>query len=181
METLVLAASYEPIARVPWQRAISLWYVGKVEIVEEYDKEVHSVSITMKVPSVVRFYKAVRGKGHRHPRFSRENVYARDKGRCQYCGKRVKRSEFTYDHVVPKKDGGRTNWKNIVTCCVPCNRRKGGRTPEKAGMSLRMNPERPKSLPPALTLTFIYREGMPKSWRQYLYDISYWHGKLDED
>jgi len=45
METLVLNPGYEPVARVPWQRAVTLLFLGKVEVVEEYDdKEIRSVT-----------------------------------------------------------------------------------------------------------------------------------------
>lgn len=180
METLVLSAAFEPVARVPWQRAITLWYLGKVEIIEEYDDEVRSVTFSMNVPSVIRFYRALRGR-KRGIKFSRENVLLRDKQRCQYCSRKVLRSEFTYDHVTPKSKGGKTNWKNIVTSCIPCNSRKGNRTPEEARMHLIRDPIKPRSLPAVFNMTFIYRDGMPKTWKQYLTDISYWHGILKEE
>src|SRR4051812_11836 len=111
METLVLSASYEPVARVSWQRAISLVFGGKVEVVEEYeDREVRSITFAIKMPSVVRFLKSVRGR-KRAVKFSRENVYARDLGKCQYCNGKVQRHESTYDHVVPRAQGGKTQWE----------------------------------------------------------------------
>src|SRR5208282_6273340 len=106
METLVLSTGYEPVARVPWQRAIHLLFLGKVEIVEEYDDRlVRSVTVSLNMPSVIRFLRAVRGR-KRAIKFSRENVYARDKGRCQYCGHTVPRTDFTYDHVIPRRLNG---------------------------------------------------------------------------
>lgn len=129
METLVLNAGYQPVARITWQRAITLLFLGKVEVIDEYeDRTIRSVSFEVKMPSVVRFLRMLT---RRKPvvRFSRENVFARDQGQCQYCGTRLTRAESTYDHVVPRSQGGRTNWENIVIACVPCNQRKGGRTP----------------------------------------------------
>ena len=79
--------------------------------------------------------------------FSRANIYARDDHRCQYCGDDFPTSELTFDHVLPVAHGGRKDWGNIVTCCVSCNRRKGGRTPGEAGMHLRRVPKRPDSAP----------------------------------
>ena len=61
---------------------------------------------------------------------------ARDDHRCQYCSELFPTSELTFDHVVPVAQGGRKDWENIVTCCVQCNRSKGGRTPAQAGMQL---------------------------------------------
>jgi 5-methylcytosine-specific restriction endonuclease McrA len=158
-----------------------LLFLKKVELVEEYeDREIRSVTFAIKMPSVVRFIRALR---HRKKvvKFSRENTYARDNGSCQYCGKRVTRAEATYDHVVPRSRGGHTDWTNIVIACMPCNQRKGGRLPDEAGMRLQSIPVKPKKLPDTLHLTFTWQKGMPESWRSYLRDLTYWHGELVSD
>lgn len=179
-ETLVLSQSYEPVARVPWQRAITLLWEGKVEVVEEYeDWTVKSVTLEFKVPSVIRFLKKVFGR-KRAVKFSRENVYARDGGRCQYCSTKVPRPEATYDHVVPRAQGGQTRWENIVIACVPCNQKKGGRTPEQARMALLSTPVKPKKLPDTVRVTFTYQKGMPASWANWLRSVQYWNGELDQ-
>ena len=180
METLVLNAGYEPVARVHWQRAVALLFQGKVEVVEEYvDKEVRAVTFTIKMPSVVRFLRAIRGK-KKAVKFSRQNVYARDGARCQYCQSKVARNEATYDHVVPRAHGGKTTWENIVIACVPCNQKKGGRTPTQAKMALRVPPVRPKKLPDVMSITFTFQQGMPDSWRGWLRDVAYWSTELEE-
>lgn len=181
MDTLVLSSCYQPVDRISWQRAICLWVLDKVEILEEYeDREIRSVSLAIKMPSVVRFlYRTKIRWGS--VKFSRENVYTRDKGRCQYCAAKVSRREATYDHVVPRRLGGRTRWDNIVIACYDCNQRKGGRTPQQAGMKLVAIPSKPASLPPTFRVTFGRESGVPASWRQYLLDVHYWHGELEED
>jgi len=180
VETLVLNPGYEPVARVPWQRAVTLLFLGKVEVVEEYeDHEVRSVTFVIKMPSVVRMLRALRS-ARRQVKFSRENVYARDGGRCQYCGGKVRRDEITYDHVTPRALGGKTTWENIVICCIDCNQRKGGKTPEQAGMKLRSVPVKPKRLPDTFRVTFTFKKGMPVSWRAFLRDYSYWNSTLEE-
>lgn len=181
METLVLNAGWQPVARIPWQRAITLLFLGKVELVEEYeDKTICSVTFEVKMPSVVRFLRMLK---RRKPviRFSRENVYARDHGQCQYCGQKLARSEATYDHVVPRSQGGGTHWENIVIACVPCNQAKGGKTPAQARMKLRVTPVKPTKLPDTLRLTFSWSKGMPDTWKNWLRDLTYWHGSLEED
>lgn len=181
METLVLNAGYEPIARVPWQRAITLIFEGKVEVVDEYeDRLVRSVTLQFKMPAVVRFLKFVKGK-RRAVRFSRENVYSRDKGTCQYCKVKVPRSEFTYDHVVPKSQGGPTTWENVVVCCTPCNQKKSGRTPEQARMTLAQKPMRPTKVNDSIKLTFTWNKGMPDAWKQWLQSVAYWHTELENE
>lgn len=180
METLVLSPGYEPVARVHWQRAITLLFMGKVEVVEEYeDKEIRAVTFSIKMPSVVRFLRAIRGK-RRAVKFSRENVYTRDQGKCQYCGDKVSRAESTYDHVVPRALGGKTDWDNIVIACVECNQKKGGKTPEQAKMHLRSKPVRPKKLPD-VRITVCWRPGMPLSWKTWVRDFQYWNGELEHD
>jgi 5-methylcytosine-specific restriction endonuclease McrA len=110
-------------------------------------------------------------------RFSRLNIFARDGFTCQYCGRRSVRSELNLDHVVPRALGGRSTWENVVCSCVECNRRKGGRTPEQAGLRLRRLPTRPRWTPLMnLMLSSVrYRE-----WRPFLnvVDASYWNSEL---
>lgn len=182
-DTLVLDVSYMPVDYVPWQTSVVWWLVDKsVEIVDEHpDRYIRTVNWTVKMPSVVRFLKPVKRK--KVVKFSRHNVFARDKGNCQYCGRKVPRAEFTYDHVVPRTLGGKTSWENVVVSCVTCNQSKAGRTPEQARMKLLSVPKRPKSLPdhgPGTKL-IQWEPSMPTSWRQWLRDAVYWDGSLEEE
>ena len=170
--TLLLSQSYEPIKIISWQRAITLLFLGKVEVVEEYAHDVRSVTIVIKIPAVVRLLRAFR-RHHKPVKFSRVNIYARDGYTCQYCGVRLAVSELTYDHVVPRSQGGATDWTNIVTCCHECNRVKGGRTPRQAGMQLRAAPVQPNWVP-AVVIRVSLRS-VPDAWRDYLY----WTGELE--
>lgn len=181
MDTLVLSHAFEPVARVPWQRAITLLFEGKVEVIEEYEnRTVRSITLELKVPSIIRFLKRIRER-KRAIKFSRENVYTRDHGTCQYCGHRVPRVDSTYDHVVPRSQGGQTTWENVVICCTPCNQRKGGRTPAQAGMRLLSTPVKPKSLPNTLRLTFVSGKDVPESWKNWLATYKYWNSELEHD
>jgi len=165
-QVLLLNITYEPLKIIDWKKALNLLFLGKVEVLEEYDKEIHSVSFTIKLPSVVRLLKMI--KWRKKPvKFSRQNIYIRDNYSCQYCGKRLAPEELTYDHVIPRSKGGKTEWENIVTCCPECNRKKGGRTPAEAGMKLLKKPTRPKWLP-AIRIKIGYKN-IPQSWRDYLY------------
>jgi len=180
-DVLVLSPYWEPINQVTWERAISLAYSGLVEVLETYDDwTVRSPSVVLTVPAVIRFFKGATGR-RKGIRFSRENVYARDKGRCQYCGKKLDRTEATYDHVLPRVMGGVTNWTNVVICCVPCNQHKAGRTPEKARMWLRTKPVKPSSLPGAPLRLKLPKGRMPEQWNDYLRSVAYWTVPLNED
>lgn len=177
-DTLVLDIGFRPIQCASWQTAI-VWVLDRVvEVVEEYpDRYIRTPSWKVNMPSVVRLMKPIRRK--RAVKFSRQNVYARDRGRCQYHGGRVALSAYTYDHVVPRAQGGTTCWENVVVACVPCNQAKGGRTPAQAGMRLLSLPVRPKKLPDVPPPGLVYRRGMPESWRDYLLDHLYWNVEIE--
>jgi 5-methylcytosine-specific restriction endonuclease McrA len=179
MDTLVLSQGYEPVARVHWQRAVTLLFMGKVEVIEEYeDQDIKSVTFSIKMPSVVRFIQALRSK-RRAVKFSRENICARDNGRCQYCNQKVPRAVGTYDHVIPRAHGGLTNWENVVWACASCNQKKGGRTPAQARMKLLSVPVKPAKLPD-VRFTMSWKKDMPVSWQQFLTDFQYWNGELEQ-
>lgn len=180
MDVLVLDNGYRAINRVSWQTAFGWLFQGKVEVVETYaDWVVHSAHEAWPVPSIIRFIKKVRGFFNRGIRFNRKNVYLRDKGKCQYCGKVTPTHEFTYDHVVPRSMGGKTAWENIVVACIQCNHRKADRTPEQAKMRLIGTPVKPKSLPDGQGLALSWTVGMPESWKDWLGSVSYWTDKLE--
>ena len=163
---LLLNITYEPLKVINWKKAITLLCLGKVEVIEEYSREIHSVSFTVKLPSVIRLLNLVK-RQRSSIKFSRQNIYARDRYKCQYCGSQYSSEDLTYDHIIPKSRGGKTEWGNIVTCCVDCNRKKGGRTPAEASMRLIRKPTRPTWIP-ALRITIGFHQ-VPKSWRDYLY------------
>jgi len=174
-QTLLLNASYEPLKVVHWQKAVTLLCQGKVEVISVYDREIRAVTFSFKLPSVIRLLRYIKIKRrYDYVPFSRANIYARDAHTCQYCGTQCSTAELTFDHVVPVAQGGRKDWENIVTCCISCNRRKGGRVPEDAGMRLVRWPKRPASAP-AIRITIGLRNA-PESWRDYLY----WNVELDD-
>ena len=174
-QALLLNASYEPLKVVHWQKAITLWCQGKVEVIAVHDREIRSVSVSFRLPSIIRLLRFVKIKRRfDYVPFSRASIYARDRHTCQYCAEVFPTAELTFDHVVPVAQGGRKDWENIVTCCVSCNRRKGGRTPHEAGMKLLRSPKRPDS-GPAIRIK-LELPSAPESWRDFLY----WNAELDE-
>ncbi|MCY2965359.1 MAG: HNH endonuclease [Planctomycetota bacterium] len=107
-------------------------------------------------------------------KFNRRNIFLRDENRCQYCGHKFSTQHLSLDHVVPRSQGGQTNWENIVCACLKCNVRKGGRTPYQAGMRLFKKPVKPKRSPMlSHQLTIVKYE----SWKQFL-DDAYWNVEL---
>ncbi len=179
MDTLVLTNGYEPYDRICWKRAITMVLNGVAEALEWYDQVIwRSVREVIRMPSVVRILKDVRRK--RSVKFSREAIYLRDHGRCQYCGLKLAKTDVHLDHVTPRARGGKTTWENVVTSCFPCNQKKRDRLPAEAGMRLLSRPERPGSLPLMATLRDVLvasRKSIPDQWLSYLY----WNVELEQD
>jgi 5-methylcytosine-specific restriction endonuclease McrA len=138
---LVLNQGFEPHDVCRTRRAIVLVYCGKAELVEDSRGEVRSATETFAIPSVIRLTQRVRRPFHPR-RLTRVEVFSRDGYTCQYCGRQT--HDLTLDHVMPRSQGGGHSWENVVSACRNCNRRKGGRTPEQAGMKLLSEPRAPR-------------------------------------
>lgn len=107
---------------------------------------IRTIRYPIQVPRVVRLL--AYEKIPRHSlRFNRRNLFARDSYRCQYCGVQYPASQLSVDHVIPRSRGGLTSWENVVCCCLRCNSRKGGRTPQEARMRLVRSPSKPRHHP----------------------------------
>mgnify|MGYP002381400515 FL=1 len=161
---LLLNTSFEPLKVISWQRAITMFFSGKVEVIEEYEYDIRSVSIVIKAPAVVRLLNFAR-IGRRSPPLCRTNILARDNFQCQYCKNELSPKDATLDHVVPRSQGGKTSWDNIVCACANCNRKKGGRTPKEAKMALLKIPVRPDWLP---ILHMKFHGNVPFVWKNFL-------------
>ena len=192
---LVLNRSYLPIHVTSVRRAFTLVYQGIAKVVDEqyqtfnFDEwsqlavardmdAIGTANGAIRVPRVVVLVTYDR-LPKRHVRFSRINLMARDNFQCQYCRVKPGRSELNLDHVVPRALGGRSTWENVVTSCVDCNRRKGGRTPRQARMVLKRKPERPRWTP---LMNLMTSNARYKEWRPFLsiVDASYWNAELAE-
>ena len=163
---LVLNQNYEPLNVCALPRAFRLLFGEKAEVIEYDHQVIRTPRMELKAPSVIRLQHQVRRPRPR-VKLTRREVFVRDRHTCQYCNEIFPTPELTFDHVVPVSQGGRKDWENIVTCCVRCNRRKGGRTPDQAGMVLRRPAFRPT---PSPALRFRMEEHhAPDVWRDYLF------------
>jgi 5-methylcytosine-specific restriction endonuclease McrA len=109
--------------------------------------------------------------------FTRRNIYHHYGNRCCYCGHHFPSNALNLDHVVPRSRGGRTDWTNIVTACLPCNLRKGSRLPHEASMKLIVPVSRPKSRA-GVTLVARSPIRMRRSWQKFV-DTAYWDSQLE--
>ena len=156
--------SYYPLSLWPWQTAIKAMFLERVDVVAHYDREVHSPSVALKLPRVIALREYVRP--NEYPAFTRFNLFLRDKFHCVYCGSR---RELTFDHVVPRAQGGRTTWENVATACAPVQLAQRRADAARSAHALMREPIRPttwqlqehgRAFPPNY---------LHESWRDYLY------------
>jgi 5-methylcytosine-specific restriction endonuclease McrA len=164
--TLLLNTTFEPLSVVSWKKALHLVFVGKVEVLKEYDKEIRGVSKSVRQPSVIRLLRLVRNN-YNHVKFSRRNIFLRDNFTCQYCGKVFDVKHLTCDHIIPKSRGGVTEWTNIVTSCTRCNVRKGDKLPDEADMFPRKRPSRPNGF--SMLMLHVGMKILPEYWKDYVF------------
>ena len=193
-QVLVLNKSWVAVHIASARRALSLLYQGMARAVHPLDyslydfddwcqlsraaqngRFVHTVSFRIRVPEVI-LLKGFNDFIRHEIRFSRRNIFERDRNTCQYCGRRMARSDITVDHVIPRSRGGIDSWENLVLACMECNVRKGNRTPDEARMPLIKKPSKPTWLP---QLGMRIPSSQLSSWQRFV-DTAYWDVELRE-
>jgi len=169
---LVLNADFRPLSYYPlslcsWQDTIKSVFLKRVSIIESYNQEVHSPTITLKLPSVIALKNYVMPK--RQPAFTRFNVFLRDNFTCQYCNHCFSANELTFDHLTPRCMNGKTTWYNVVSACTNCNLKKGRRLLKYTDMKLFKIPNRPTSIQLQSNGRNFPPNFLHDSWRDYLY------------
>lgn len=139
----MLNADWTPLNVVQFRRALKLIIKNKAVVVKATEKLVYNAERTFSlfVPKIIRLVDYVKSLNRSIITFSRRNVLVRDRFTCAYCGKQG--VSLTVDHVLPKSRGGKTDYENCVGACLECNCRKGDKTPDEAGMKLRVRPHKP--------------------------------------
>lgn len=195
---LVLNRLWQAVNTCSARRAFTLLYQGHAQVVHHegennfltHDFEswhdfstsnpepemVHTISLRIRIPQVIVLLLFDR-LPKKEVKFTRHNVFERDRNTCQYCGGVFDRTQLNLDHVVPRDRGGQTTWENIVCSCVPCNTRKGNKLPHEAGMHLVRHPKKPKWRP-FVNITF-GTAAKHESWKHFL-DLAYWNVELGE-
>src|ERR1700693_3230178 len=195
-KVLVLNRSYLPVHISSVKRAFALLYQGVAKAVDEQyhtfefeswrdlsievqHERLGIVNGFIRVPRVL-LLTAYERVPKRHVRFSRFNIFARDGNTCQYCHKKLPRTELNLDHVIPRSRGGMLTWEHTVCSCHYCNRRKGGRTPDEAGMLV---VEGPRAAHMAALFSGIFSLRRYREWMPYLsqVDSAYWNTELIQD
>jgi 5-methylcytosine-specific restriction endonuclease McrA len=187
--TLVLNRNWQPVGVATVARTLVKLWNGTARVVDPASYQLYTWSdwsrlepdddepfiqtptFRFRVPEVITLvhYDHV---PNRSVAFSRRNIFKRDRFTCQYCSKRPGSEELTIDHVVPKSHGGGTSWENCVVACVECNSRKANRTPDQAGMPLKIRPAEPRWKP------FYASQGVRiDSWAKFISEV-YWNVEL---
>lgn len=175
---LVLNGDYTPMSYYPlslWsaEQAIKQMWEGNVDVLATYDVTVRSPSHEFKLPSVIALREYI--PPPKKAPFTRFNVFLRDEFRCQYCGKKFPSSELTFEHVLPRAQGGKTTWENILSACGECNLIKANRTPKQAGMTTLSQPREPTIFELREKQLKFPPNYLHETWRDYLY----WNSELE--
>jgi 5-methylcytosine-specific restriction endonuclease McrA len=199
-QVLVLNRFWQAVNICSVRRALSLLFEGHAEVVlptaggefHTYDFSewrdfggqipgshhdyVHTVSFKIRVPKVILllFFDRLPKK---EVKFTRHNIFERDKNTCQYCGHVFDRRDLNIDHVISRDRGGKTTWENVVCSCIPCNTKKGNRPLNEVGMHLIRKPKRPKWRP---FISVTVHKAEEESWKHFL-DLAYWNVELGEE
>jgi len=190
---LVLNSLYQAVQVTGVRRAFRLFYAGRARAVAPDfschdfdnwcdlppgadDRVVHTPTRAIRIPQVIQLVHYDRLPS-REVRFTRRNIFYRDRNRCQYCGRVFAQRELNLDHVVPLSRGGGSSWANVVCACILCNTRKGNRTPDEASMRLIRMPRKPAGHP---MLRASWLGPCPAQWRTFL-DEAYWNVELFDD
>ena len=161
-KALVLNASYEPLCVVPVRRAVVLVLKEKAEVLHTSDRVLHSERASIPAPSVIRLTYFVKVPFRARAALNRRAVFARDGGRCQYCGAVAE----NIDHVIPRSRGGQHVWENVVAACRPCNVRKRDRLLHETSMRLHRRPSAPRGA----SWSIVARGSVPGEWVPFLYE-----------
>jgi len=189
---LVLNRLFQAIQVTSVRKAFCLLYKGHVRAVapdystydwedwvdippQAHEDSIITPTLRIRIPRVVLLVDFDRLPRH-EVRFTRKNIFYRDRNRCQYCGHKFQTRDLNLDHVVPLSRGGKSTWENVVCCCIKCNSRKGGLLPVEAGMHLVRSAVKPRWHP---LVKISFTTGQYEAWKNFL-DIAYWNAELRE-
>jgi len=197
-QVLVLNRLWQAVNVCTVRRALNLLFQGQAQVVmsatdgslqtfnfwewrdfsqqQPHPESIQTVSFKIRIPQVILLLLFDR-LPKKEVKFTRHNIFERDKNTCQYCGEQFDRRDLNLDHVIPRDRGGPTSWENVVCSCVECNTRKANRSPQEAGLRLIRKPKRPRWRPfVQINLELPCHD----SWKHFL-DLAYWNVELGED
>jgi 5-methylcytosine-specific restriction endonuclease McrA len=139
MEVLVLNASFEPFGVIDFKKAVIMILFDKADVVTESDRMIHSPSISVNIPSVIRLKRYIKIPHNVSISPTKKGVLRRDHQICAYCGGKA----TTVDHIHPRSKGGKHTWQNLISACRECNQRKSDKLISDIGWKLLYEPTVP--------------------------------------
>jgi len=79
----------------------------------------------------------------------REDLYAKQHGKCMYCGRKKDIDDFHADHKTPISRGGSNRLSNFQLICGSCNTRKGKLTNAEFRRKYGLTPAAKAKTPPS--------------------------------
>jgi len=197
-DVLLLNRNFYAIHIADWKRVMTLLYRGHASVLDEDFRKynfdewkdlsqmienspngfIRTVSFKIAIPevAVLEYYDELPDS---EVKFTRKNLYSHYEHKCCYCGKKYNVKDLNLDHVVPRAQGGQTNWENIVLSCFPCNIKKGSRTPAEAHLTMHYKPNKP-SWRPSVLLGVKTGLRVKMSWKKFI-DELYWNTELEKE
>ena len=195
---LVLNRLWQAVNVCTARRALTLLFQGQAQVVldnadgsfqtynfsawhdlsqqSSHPESVKTISFRIRLPRVILLL-AYDRMPKKEVKFTRHNIFERDRNMCQYCGHVFDRKDLNLDHVVPRDRGGPTTWENIVCSCIECNTKKANHTPQEVGLHLIKKPKRPKWRP-FVQINFSLNQ---HDSSKHFIDLAYWNVELGED
>ena len=165
MDVLLLNYSFEPLKIISWNKALTLFFRRKVDILEKYSHRIiRSSTKEFHMPSVVRLKRYIYLQKYSKLRLSKENIFFRDSYSCAYCKKHFSKKDLTLDHILPLSRGGTKSWENLITACKNCNNKKGNQVTLDRSVSH-------QAFEPSIQSFIQIRmntHAIPKEWKLYL-------------
>jgi len=185
-QVLVLNRLWQPVNICSARRAIVLLYLGHAQVVDTDESNnfsmhdmdswsgcsldapasevVWTISLCLKIPRIIVLSMFDR-LPKKEVKFTRQNVFERDKYTCQYCNTKFETKHLNLDHVRPRDKGGKTTWENVVCSCVHCNSRKGNKLAQEVNMFPVKEPKAPRWRPFFMTAR---ESATHESWKRFL-------------
>jgi len=163
-----------PLSILTAEEAIVAVVKDRAVVLEEWPEAFRSPSTEIRVPKTIMLRDYVRIEST--PKFCRRSILLRDGFQCQYCGGLRDSEELTFDHVLPRSAGGRTEWSNILTCCTACNALKRDRLPGQKGAPMPLKRPRQPTTQELLTAGLAHLDAETReTWASFLY----WNAELE--
>ena len=196
-DVLVLNKSYWAIHIADWQQVMSLLFKGQAVALDENLQRynfnewkdfsqamaespsgwVHTPNFRIAIPEVICLT-VYNDLPQNQVKFTRKTLYKQYKHVCCYCGNKFKSEDLNLDHILPRSRGGKTEWKNIVLSCIPCNSKKDDNLPHEANMKMHYQPYKPVWRPSfAVNIKAGFK--VKQSWQKFI-DQAYWNVELQD-